>query len=156
MKQTPEEKRQFQNFQQGRLSKVGFLGDDTRHVYDIIQDDLRVLEKYNITKETIAQELRKLIAIGKGGLESEVETDSYCILVQWDRGMIACPFGDPGLHYKLIATIKEKKSGKEIRFSQLCVHLIHQHGFFGGKGSTFRVEPELICQIMKRWISASS
>jgi len=155
MKQTPKEKKLFENFLPGKLTKEGFLGDDTRHIHDIIQADAKVLVQYQMKKETIARELKKLIHIGKQGLESEVETDDYAILVQWDRGMIACPFGEPGLHPKLIAKVKDKGSGVTIRYSQLCVHLVQHHGFFGGKGSAFRVDPEIVCPMLQRNLSST-
>ncbi len=59
--------------------------------------------------------------------------------------MMPCPFGHAGLYPKIVATVRS--GTEEIRFSQLGIHLIRKHGFFGGKGSVFRVEPEKLVRI---------
>ena len=38
MKQTPQEKQLYENFKPGKITLDGFLGDDTRHIHDIIED----------------------------------------------------------------------------------------------------------------------
>jgi len=43
MKPTPLEKKVLDNFKPGKISKDGFLGDDTRNVYDIFKEALFTL-----------------------------------------------------------------------------------------------------------------
>lgn len=148
MKQTPQEKIKRINFEPGRITKDGFLGTDNRHIHDIIQVDKRILSELHINLNQIAERMQYFIEQGKKGLETSVEVGDYRIQIQWDRGMLPCPFGERGLHHKLIVTIFNIRLNQSIRFSQLGVHLIRVHGFFGGKGSVFRIEPKEIIRIL--------
>ncbi len=142
MKELPEEQLVRKKFESGTISKNGFLGEDTRHIHDIIQEDQRTLSRLGLRRKDIAVQLQRLIDEGKKGLESVVDKDEFTIQVRWARGMLPCPFGEPGLHHKLSATIFIKDLKREITFSQLSVHMIKAHGFFGGKGSAFRLNPD--------------
>ena len=149
MKETPREKIILANFQSGTISKSGFLGNDTRHIHDIVHDDLQTLTRLGVTQGQIADFLQLLIDKGKEGLESRIEFKNFIIEVVWFRGKIPCPFADPGVHPKLMASVFNKKFNKEIKFSQLNVHMIREHGFFEGKGSLFRLEPEELIKILE-------
>ena len=145
MKQTPEEAKIRRNFEPGILSKDGFLGNDERHIHDIVQEDLHTLSRLGIQPDEIAQRLKHFIDEGKKGLEGKIDLGAFTVQIRWDRGMIPCPFGEPGLHPKIHARLFHKEKQREIHYTQLGVHLIRKHGFFGGKGSVFRLEPaELI------------
>jgi hypothetical protein len=148
MKETPLEKRVRVNFEPGKISKNGFLGEDPRHVSDIVQADEITLKSMGITREPIAARLQYLINEGKKGLEAPVEIENFMVTVQWTRGLIACPFGEPGLHPKIIATVHNKSLNQSIQYSQLNVHLIREHGFFEGEGSQFRMEPAALVQFL--------
>lgn len=141
MKPTPEEERLMNNFLPGKISKDGFLGSDSRHIHDIVEEDMRILEALDVDRTYLADRLHFFIRSGRQGLGMPVEEEGYRIEVNWQRGMLPCPFGEPGLHPKLMAVVTHSASGKTIRYSQLSVHLIRRHGFFGGKGSFFRLEP---------------
>ncbi len=144
MKQTPEETIMMDNFLPGKISKDGFLGDDTRHLHDIIAEDDKSLSRLGVSRADIAARLQFLIDEGKKGLESEVRIKGYQIRLQWDRGMIPCPFGDKPLHYKITAEVTRSADQTRLVFSQLSVHLIEKHGFFGGLGSRNRLEPRVV------------
>jgi len=93
--------------------------------------------------------LQLFIDEGKKGLESPVIWNDFRIKVFWQRGMIPCPFGERGLHHKIIAEVTHLKKGGKIKFSQLSVHLIREHGFFEGRGSVFRLDPEILNQFIQ-------
>ena len=101
-----------------------------------------------VPKEAIAEKLKALTEKGKTGLETQVQSGNFLISVQWFRGKIPCPFGDPGVHQKIVTTVMHQKLNKTIRFSQLSVHLIEVHGFFAGKGSAYRLEPEELVEFL--------
>ena len=150
MKQIPTEKKILDNFRPGKIIKDGFLGDDTRHVHDIIQDDLLTLSKLGVEVEEIADRLQYFIEEGKKGLETPVDLGDFITQVIWRRGMLPSPFGGPKrLYHKIIATVVNKKRQKEIKYAQLNVHMIREHGFFEGKGSVFRLEPEEIVEVLE-------
>ncbi len=149
MKQTPDEKIQRKEFEPGAITKDGFLGDDSRHVHDIIEADQRTLDKLGVTREQIADRLQYFIEEGKKGLESEVDLGDFTVKIRWDRGMMPSPFGEKRLHHKIFAHVKNKKLDKTIQYSQLHVHMIREHGFFEGKGSKFRLEPAELVKILE-------
>lgn len=148
MKETPVEKLVRANFEPGKLSKNGFLGDDTRHIHDIIQADRLTLAGLGITQEALADKLQYFIEQGKKVLEGKLDLGEFVVQIQWSRGALPCPFGEPGLYHKIVATVFNKKQNKTITYSQLNVHMIKVHGFFEGKGSSFRLEPDEVCQLL--------
>lgn len=132
------------------ITKEGFLGDDTRHIHDIIEEDAHTLAQLNVSPEQIADRLQYFIEEGKKGLETPVDLEDFRTQVIWRRGMLPSPFGDPKrLYHKIVATVRNKKRQKEITYSQLNVHMIRDHGFFEGKGSVFRLEPEEVIEILE-------
>ena len=149
MKQTPLENKLLDNFKPGKISKDGFLGNDNRHIHDIIKEDLLTLSRLGVEVETIAERLQYFIEEGKKGLETKVDLGDFTVQIAWDRGLLPCPFGEPSRHHKIIAILYNKKLDKRIRYSQLNVHMIKEHGFFEGKGSTFRLEPEQLMTILE-------
>jgi len=142
MKQTPQEMKIHRQFEPGTLSKSGFLGDDSRHIHDIVADDERLLSELGLSLDVVADALQALVNAGKNGLGDPVIVNGLEVTVQWDRGMGPCPFGEPGLYPKMTVSVKRLDDGSSMQFSQLSVHLIRKHGFFGGKGSVYRIEIE--------------
>ena len=150
MKQTPQEKKIYENFKPGKITKEGFLGHDIRHIHAIIEEDMHTLARLGVSKEQIADRLQYFIEEGKKGLETVVDLGDFTTQVIWRRGMLPSPFGDPKrLHHKIVATVFNKKLNKELRYTQLNVHMIRDHGFFEGKGSVFRLEPEETVEILE-------
>lgn len=149
MKETPQEHQLHDNFLPGKITKEGFLGDDPRHVHDIIEADAHTLARLGVTPQQIADRLQYFIEEGKKGLETPVVVGDFVVTAIWDRGMLPSPFGDPKrLYHKIVATVQNKRLQKEIRFTQLNVHMIRDHGFFEGKGSVFRLEPDAVVEIL--------
>ncbi len=144
MKQTREEKKHYPDFKPGKITRDGFLGTDSRYIHDIIESDMRILEKLDMSREKIADQLQYFIDEGKKGLESHMDIGEFIVNIEWDRGMLPCPFGERGLHHKIIAHVQNKSTGRMICYSQLNVHMIRNHGFFEGLGSIYRLEPEML------------
>ncbi|NQT25429.1 hypothetical protein HQ585_08740 [candidate division KSB1 bacterium] len=149
MKLTPQEKATLDLFLPGTISKDGFLGDDSRHVHDIVQMDQRELTRLGIDQKDIADRMSHFIEAGKKGLETTVDLGDFTVQVQWQRGLILCPFGEKRRVPKLIAIVCNKKREQCIRYSQLNEHMIREHGFFEGSGSTFRLNPAELVQILE-------
>jgi hypothetical protein len=148
MKQTPKEIKSLENFEPGKISKDGFLGKDRRHLHDIIRADQLSLSRLNVTTEQIAARLQYFIDKGKCAFETEIEFGEFSVRVKWSRGMLPCPFGEQGLHHKIVATVYNKSLREEIEYSQLSVHLIRAHGFFEGEESAFRLNPEELIKVL--------
>ncbi len=150
MKETPLEKSLYRNFLPGILTKDGFIGEDKRHIHDIIEEDIRELERLGISEVELAKKLQELIDFGKKNLEEDVRYEHFIINVRWSRGMLPCPFGEPPLHYKIYAKITNTKLDKTIVVTQLGIHLMEKHVFFYGKGSKYRLEPVFLYDFLFR------
>ena len=149
MKQTPEQKRIEDNLRAGALSAEGFLGDDTRSLTDIIRDDQAMVEQLGLSHKTIAARLRALTEAGTTGLGRPVLIDGYlAVIVEDYRGEIPCPFRDHASFAKQLTTCTDQNSKRAIRWSDLNVHMIEAHGFYEGRGSSFRLEPAEIREIL--------
>jgi len=138
------------NFKPGNLTRDGFLGRDARPIFEIVRQDADGLARCGVTPEEVADFLQSLIEEGKKGLEGPVIHGSRVIQIHWARGMLPCPYGEPRLHSKISAVVTDPSTGLTLRFSQLGVHLIREHGFFGGTGSPYRLEPEEIVALMRQ------
>jgi hypothetical protein len=44
--------------------------------------------------------------------------------------------------------VKHPPTGTVVRWSDLNIHLIKAHGFFEGRGASFRIEPELLLSVL--------
>jgi hypothetical protein len=144
MKQMPEERKILKNFKRGVLSKSGFLGDDSRHLHDIIDTDQKLLDQLGLDRIEIADQLQKLIEKGNAAMEGPVQSGDWIIKARWDRGMGPCPFGEPGLYPKIEVSAVHRLTNQQFKFTQLSVHMIRKHGFFGGIGSAYRLEPAML------------
>jgi hypothetical protein len=139
------------NFRPGELTRDGFLGEDARPVPAIVEADRETLLRSGLDPAAAADFLQSLIDAGIAGLGGPVEAGAFAIRIDWARGLIPCPFGEGRLVPKLTAVVFDRTLGRECRFSQLSVHLIREHVFFGGTGSAFRLEPEAVVS----WMSGS-
>ena len=138
------------NMQAENISRDGFLGADRRPLAEIIRADAETVKKLGLTHLTIAERMGYFREAGKKGLGEFVKLAPYFeVLCEITRGFIPCPFGEPGRHRKTIVTVRNLRLRKEITFSDLNIHLIAVHGFYEGKGSPFRLEPDKLAQILE-------
>lgn len=148
MKQTPELDRIQEKMQPGVLTLKGFLGDDDRKLADIIATDAFALNQLGISAEQIAEKLDDLAERGADLMEEEITVDErYRIKVRDDRGKIPSPWGD-GLFEKGDVDLNDKVSGKSLKWNKLTLQLMKAHGFFGGYGSEYRIDPATACEIL--------
>lgn len=128
--------------QPSKFSAEGFMGTDTRSVWEIIDTDATAMEKLGRTNEEVAQRMQELTDIGKPALEEWIEVgENLKVKVEDHRGAIPCPWPHHVRCVKRITTVVHKQTGKTIRWSDLNIHLIKEHGFFEGRGAPFRLEP---------------
>jgi hypothetical protein len=67
------------------------------------------------------------------------------------RGNLICPWPhQPGMFAKRVTTVRRRDTGEEIHWSDLNIHFIAEHSFFEGKGSSFRLEPGKLVEIILR------
>ncbi len=64
------------------------------------------------------------------------------------RGKVICPFADPGVYSKAVIKLKDNEKAIEFSWTPLHIHMIRKHNFFEGKGSKYRLEPELLVRCL--------
>ncbi len=144
MRQTPDLDRVQARMQPGALTLHGFLAPDTRKLVDILAADDRVVRQHGLSHERIADRLEALTRAGKDQAERErVVEDRFRVQVREERGRLPSPWGD-GLFRKGETRLTDPITGQSFRWTPLGVHLIRAHGFYGGRGSTFRLEPSAL------------
>ncbi len=149
MKQTPEESINLLQFKPGQITRHGFLGHDTRHVHDIIREDVMTLNRLGVDVSQIAKILTKLSNAAQAALEARVHVDNFIAQASWGKGQLPCPFIHPGMYHKTLITVTRPDTGESVRFTPLHIHLIEDHSFFQGKGSPYRLEPVFLLQFLR-------
>lgn len=148
MKQTPELDRIQEKMKPGVLTLKGFLGYDDRKLADIIAADHQALQNLGIDLEEVCNKLTDLAERGRDLMEQEVKVDDrYLIKVRDDRGKIPSPWDD-GLFEKGDVDMLDSKTGKKLKWNQLTLRLALVHGFLGGRGSEYRLEPADLIEIL--------
>jgi hypothetical protein len=144
MKQTPELQQAQARMRPGLISRDGFLGDDMRPLSEIIDQDESTVHSLGLTHRQIADRMEYFTERGKGGLGTTVDVDDrFHVRVETVRGVIPCPWGHRGLYPKVNVWFRNMETGEEMTWTALSIHLIRAHGFYEGRGSTFRVDPGL-------------
>jgi hypothetical protein len=150
MKQTVQLMKIQENMKPGIITRDGFLGSDRRNLIDILVEDEEAVKRMGLTHEEIARRMTELRNAGKKGLGNFISVEPhYEIKVDSVRGKLPCPFGDPGVLPKTNITVRNLKKDREITYTDLHIHLIGSHGFYEGKGSAFRLNPQDLVEILE-------
>ena len=149
MKKSPEDEKIDRMLKNQRLTPGGFFGTDTRELADIITSDGDLVESLGKTCSEIAARMQEITEKCIEGFESEVKISDNLIASETEaKGSIVCPWPHPGRFPKRVTTLKRIDTGRQISWSDLNIHLIAEHGFFEGKGTTFRLEPDELIQML--------
>ncbi len=145
MKPTPHELKTMQRMQPGVTTLSGFLGSDTRPLNEIIADDGAVLATLDHSQEEIAARMESFTqASWNSYLEEILIEGKYLVQTEVYRGKLPCPFGHPGVFRKAITRLTNQVNGISVVWTSLNIHLIKAHGFFEGRGSAFRLDPQTL------------
>lgn len=143
MKRSPEAKRLEDVLRSSRIVAGGFLGPDTRILDEIIEADAATLARLGTTAQEVASRMREITDLGKAGLGTPVKIDEKReVVVDEHRGQTVCPWPHAGGYQKTMTTVRRLDTGATVRWSELSTHFIEAHGFFEGRGTAFRLEPE--------------
>ena len=149
MKESPQNKKLEEILRSSKLVAGGFMGDVKRSVHTIIDSDMGTLSKSGYTAEQVAGRMRQITSMAISGLGTWVEIDKQLrARVDEAKGSQPCPWPHPGRFAKRVTTLKNIEAGKSIAWSDLNIHLIGEHGFFEGRGSHFRIEPESLIGVI--------
>ena len=149
MKENPANSEIVKNMQPGTLYLDGFLGEDTRSLDRIIEDDRLALERLNITALDLGKKMRKLTLKGMEAMGDPVEIDGFEVEVTEYMGYAQCPFKDNRKAGKRITDVVDLKTGAHMSWTDIGIHLIRDHGFFRGEGSPFRIDPESLAVFLR-------
>lgn len=149
MKQDPYLNAVEKQMKSGYITKEGFLGTDTRRLIDILNDDQATVNELGIDHEQIAARLKYLLEKAKEGLGTEVLVDDRFLVMADDvRGRLSCPWGHKGMYPKTNVHLKNIQNNEEIIYTALHIHLIGSHGFYEGRGSRFRLDPQKLKKVL--------
>lgn len=150
MKETPQIKQITANMQPGVITLEGFLGDDSRGLQDILDEDDGLVGRMGLSHEKIAAKMHTLRQQGEAGLGEFVDVPPHFeVRVDSVRGKLPCPFSHPGIYPKTNTTVRNTERNREITYTDLHIHMIETHGFYEGKGSRFRLEPKDLVEILE-------
>ena len=160
MKMSPEYVKAQANMQPGVITSDGFLGNDTRPIVDIIADDENIMRRLGLDIDEVVAQMRHLLDEGRKGLGEPVTVGEpgtadgkWIVQVFEARGFLASPFED-GIYRKINAQVAVAAGGHasdvKILYSELSLHLIEKYHFLQGRGSSFRLEPQAIKDVLYR------
>lgn len=149
MKKSPQMKKLEETLRSSKLSLSGFLGDDTRDLVEIVDADAREVASLGRTNAEIARRMQELTDMAKAELGGSCKLPGNLVVCADDnRGQIPCPWSDGVRCQKTVTSVTRLDTDKNIRWSDLSIHLIRDHGFFQGRGSYFRLEPKELVEII--------
>jgi hypothetical protein len=143
----------------GAFSRHGFLGPGER-LLDVIARDRARLQQRGVTYDELADRLQSAIETGDRNRERWVSVAQHTrIYVVAYKGYQLCPWSvDPdegqctaagGVRFaSLDWTIRDERTGRQLRGPGLIVHLIRGHHFFEGIESPYRVDPDALCDLL--------
>ena len=149
MKESPQSKKLDEMLRSSKLAAGGFMGYDSRNVYEIIDNDLAIISEFGYTKEQIAARMQEITqkAIPLLGNWEEID-EKLLARVDEAKGSLVCPWPHSGRYAKRVTYVKSIKTDETIQWSDLNIHFIEEHGFFEGKGANFRIKPQELIKII--------
>lgn len=109
-----------------------------------------LVKRLGYDHKDIADKMQYFRNAGEKGLGEYIEVPPhFAVSVETVRGKLPCPFECQKILPKSIIKVKNKKLDKEIIFTDIMIHLILFHGFYQGKKSLYRVEPEDLIEILE-------
>lgn len=122
----------------------------TDNAQETIRADDEAAKKLGLTHQMIAARMEYFRDEGAKGLEEPARVPPHFEAVcETARGFLSCPFGDVGRIRKTNVTVRNLRLGKEITYSDLNLHLIAAHGFYGDKDSPFRLDPAALAKVLE-------
>ncbi len=150
MKQDPRLSIVEQNMMPGEISRSGFLGNDKRKLVDILLDDGQSVTALGLTHQILADRMENLTERGREAFGNPILVDGFLeVTVEDSRGTIACPFQHIGMYPKENVKVVNRKTGENIFWTALNIHMIREHGFYEGEGSPFRIEPLDLIRVLE-------
>jgi hypothetical protein len=126
----------------------------------IVAEDARALADLHLTSQVVGQALARLFTEASASdwhhphrhrrLDVEVRRRRGFITCPWAQDETEkCTVGEGGRPTANEFVIRDRSSGTAIAGFEISGHLIRDHGFFGGPGTLFRIEPAEIASLLE-------
>jgi hypothetical protein len=149
MKESPQSKKLEEMLRSSKLVAGGFLGTDNRSVTEIIENDRTAAAAAGYSTAKIARRMQEITDEAVKGLGNFVRIDDRLeAMVEEAKGSLVCPWPHPGTYAKRVTILRDTQTQKTLQWSDLNIHMIAEHGFFEGRGSTFRLEPDELADVI--------
>ena len=149
MKRSPAEEELIRSLGPSKFSAQGFLGHDTRPVDEIISADQRKLDRLGISINTLVDGLKAIYRKAREACGGEIQiTPGVFATFYESRGRVPSPFKTDGVFEKGEAVVREKETGQHIIITELGIALIERHRFFQGRGSRYRIDPDVAVRLL--------
>jgi hypothetical protein len=133
-----------------QFSASGYMGNDVRTLEQVISDDAQKMRELSLTKEEAAAILRTIYVKAERNLGKPIRLSENVSAVHEEaRGRIPSPFSGDGTFHKGQVLVNGVDKNNRIAITPLSIHLIERFGFFQGKGSEYRIEPEAVSLLGK-------
>ena len=150
MKSTQEEKALAERLRASRFSGEGFLGTDSRSLDEIVAEDRRALERLGLARKQLLAVLRDTFEQARAALGAEIEPLPGVTAVAHEAmGRIPSPFRGDGVFEKGDVEVTDRATGAKLVITRLGLALIEKHGFFQGRGSRYRLDPQQVAEVFK-------
>lgn len=149
MKESPEIQKLEKQLRSTNISAFGFMGADSRSLSEIISSDLSDLRELGISITKIVSRMKEITNKAEPALGTWVQIDNqFQTRVDEAKGHIICPWPHPAAFPIRITYVENPKTGQNIQWTDLNIHLIEAHNFFEGKGSPYRIEPKELVKMI--------
>lgn len=150
MKHDPRLQRVLDRMKSGVLSRDGFLGPDPRPLEEVLDADRSAVAALGLTREEVGARLHEVFDKARAGLGTPVHLGDRLVAVHREAmGRIPCPWGGCGLFPKGEVELTDTATGETLLLSALGIHLAGAHGFYGGRGSRYRLEPAALERLLR-------
>ena len=132
-----------------KFSGDSFAGNDTKSPYEIIEADKAIVLKHDLTLLQIAMRMQNITDIAAKNPGTWVRVDDKTLTQATEiKGVLHCPFPHNESVNKRVTVVRHIDLSQIIQWSDLNIHLIAIHGFFGDKDSIFRLEPRQLIKLL--------
>jgi len=129
-------------FYSGGYSDGGFMGWG-EILENVIEEDAAILKEMGYNCQQVGLKLKEILD------DPDVYNNEYKTTIHGWMGSQICPFeGKAYRHSSVDFVITNRKTGGKVSGPGLIWHLISKHGFFEGKKSPYRVDPEQLVKVL--------
>ena len=124
-----------------------------------LQEDAQRLQRLGTTASALGERLGALLA-GASGTDwfDGLRLGDFDVELHRRRGFITCPWAPDEFQKCLVGkggratanefVVRQRVSGRLLNGFEISAHLLRDHGFCGGVGTAFRLEPDEVAALL--------